>query len=153
MSDSGSIWQGKNNSTNGATAMQWFANSAYYWLNEVMSSTYNTTTTQVLDEDDNVTGTTTSLSDNPQMDAYNTFTALMINHLYKKNNPFSSLSTGYSAYFPTEDYGDFTKYPGYIWNLITYNLSYLVGLQLYKGSISDLYPCLLYTSPSPRDRG
>lgn len=108
--------------------VKWYANGAFYYLGEMQSSMVSTDS-----------GGTTN--DNPQTAAYDEFTGLML-LLLNVSNPFGSLtSTGKSAYFGYAPYGDFTKYPGYVWNMLSSNLASLAGIKIYPDtSAGSLYP-------------
>ncbi len=106
----------------------WYANAAYSYLNEMQSSMVSA-------------GSGGTTNDNPQTAAYDEFTGLML-LLLNVSNPFGSLtSTGKSAYFGYAPYGDFTKYPGYVWNMLSSNLASLAGIKIYPDtSAGSLYP-------------
>ena len=122
------------NSPQGTTGslppVKWYANAAYYYIGQMQGSMVSTGT------DEN--GVSYS---NPQSVAYDQFTALMLSFL-NVSNPFGSLtSTGKSAYFGYMPYGDFTKYPGYVWNMLSSNLASLAGIKLYPDTDSEsLFP-------------
>lgn len=113
----------------------WFSNAAYYYLNEMQSMLYAGSSSG---------GTTTS---SPQTQAYDEFTALMLKQLVVGDNPFTSLGGGYSYYFHYTAEGDFTKYPGYVWTMLSSNVASLAGFQLYAGG-TDLYPSGIFSLPS-----
>lgn len=112
------------NGTPSYIPIHWFSNAAYYYLNEMQG---------VL-----TTGSSTSSgATTPQQAAYDEFTGLMLGQLVQLGNPFSTLGSGYSYVFPYESYGDFTKYPGYVWNLLSSNMAVLSGIQLYPDTVTS----------------
>jgi conjugal transfer/type IV secretion protein DotA/TraY len=118
---------GSSTSSNGTKTyvpMQWYSNAAYYYLNEMQG---------VL----TTNGSSGSSSETPQQAAYDQFTALMLTQLVQLGNPFTTLGSGYSYVFPEESYGDFTKYPGYVWNLLSDNMAALAGIQLYPDTVTS----------------
>ncbi|MBT4803548.1 MAG: DotA/TraY family protein [Legionellales bacterium] len=116
----------------------WFSNAAYYYLREMQGMLY-------AGSHESAPGG--SLTTSPQTAAYDEFTALMLKHLIQTGDSFKTLGGGYSHYFPYTAAGDFTKYPGYVWNQLSSNIAVLVGLEIYSAG-TDLYPPGIYTAPT-----
>lgn len=122
------------NGTQSYIPIQWFSNAAYYYLDEMQG---------VL----TTGGSTSSGATTPQQAAYDQFTGLILKQLIHKGNPFSTLGSGESYVFPEESYGDFTKYPGYVWNLLSANMATLSGVQIYPETV-DLWESGFYSVPT-----
>jgi conjugal transfer/type IV secretion protein DotA/TraY len=129
----------KNSSNNSYPPLQWYSNNAYCYLRKMSSLSMSPS------------GSGTGASSSPQEAAYDKFAGEMLNKL-NISNPLGSLSdTGKSAYFGYTAYGDFTKYPGYVWNMLSSNLASLAGIELYVSTTSSsLYPSgsgVYYSAP------